>query len=146
VLGGIADRMGRQRFLQATCLGIGLSLAIWVFANGFWSLAIFALLFGVTYGGWVAILPAVVVDHFGDRHVSTILGILYTSVAFGTLIGPTAAGFVFNVNHSYTLPIAASACATILAAVIVWRTSGTRPSGESAEALAATNPQAQPSP
>lgn len=125
VLGGIADRMGRQRFLLVMFLGIGLALATWAFATGFWTLVVFALLFGVTYGGWVAILPAVVVDHFGDRHVSTILGILYTSVAFGTLIGPTAAGFVFNVNHSYTLPIVASAGANILAAIIAWRASKT---------------------
>ncbi|MEH2482781.1 hypothetical protein V1282_006138 [Nitrobacteraceae bacterium AZCC 2146] len=32
-------------------------------------------------------------------------------MAFGTLIGPSAAGFAFDLNHSYTLPIVASACA-----------------------------------
>jgi hypothetical protein len=32
-------------------------------------------------------------------------------VAFGTLIGPSAAGFAFDLNHNYTLPIVASACA-----------------------------------
>ena len=45
------------------------------------------------YGGWVAILPAVVADHFGARRVSGIIGVLYTSVAIGTLVGPSAAGF-----------------------------------------------------
>ena len=52
-----------------------------------------------------AVLPAVV-DYFGGRNVSGIIGILYTSVAFGTLIGPRAAGF-------------ASAAANIVAALIV---------------------------
>jgi MFS transporter, OFA family, oxalate/formate antiporter len=73
----------------------------------------------VFYGGWVAVLPAVVMDHFGGRNVGSIIGILYTSVAFGTLIGPSAAGFAFDVSHSYTLPILASAAANIVAAVIV---------------------------
>ena len=36
---------------------------------------------------------------------ASLIGILYTSVAFGTLIGPSAAGFVFDISHSYTLPI-----------------------------------------
>lgn len=45
------------------------------------------------YGGYVAVLPALVMDYFGGRNVSGIIGILYTSVAFGTLIGPSAAGF-----------------------------------------------------
>jgi MFS family permease len=74
---------------------------------------------GVFYGGWVAVLPAVVMDYFGGRNVSGIIGILYTSVAFGTLIGPSAAGFAFDLSHSYTLPILASAAANIVAAVIV---------------------------
>ena len=57
-------------------------------------------------------------DYFGGRNVSGIIGILYTSVAFGTLIGPSAAGFSFDLNHSYTLPILASVCANVLAAGI----------------------------
>ena len=64
-------------------------------------------------------LPAVVMDYFGGRNVGGLIGILYTSVAFGTLIGPSAAGFAFDLSHSYTLPILASAAANIVAAIIV---------------------------
>jgi OFA family oxalate/formate antiporter-like MFS transporter len=53
----------------------------------------------------------VVIDYFGAQNASTIIGILYTSVAFGTLIGPSAAGYAFDLSHSYTLPIIASVCA-----------------------------------
>ena len=49
----------------------------------------------------------------------SLIGILYTSVAFGTLVGPSAAGFAFDVSHSYTLPILLSAGANIAAAIIV---------------------------
>jgi MFS family permease len=123
-LGGLADRMGRQFSLLLMFAGMALALAVWVISTNFWSLAAFALVFGVFYGGWVAVLPAVVMDHFGSRNVSGIIGILYTSVAFGTLIGPTAAGFAFDVGHSYTLPILASAGANIVAAAIVAVQSG----------------------
>jgi MFS transporter, OFA family, oxalate/formate antiporter len=117
-LGGLADRMGRQLFLVVMYVGMAVSLAIWIAATEFWGLAVFALLFGLFYGGWVAILPAVVMDRFGGRNVSAIIGILYTSVAIGTLIGPSAAGFAFDVRGSYTLPIAASVIANTAAAVI----------------------------
>jgi MFS transporter, OFA family, oxalate/formate antiporter len=70
----------------------------------------------VFYGGWVALLPALVMDYFGGRNVSGIIGILYTSVAFGTLIGPSAAGFAFDLGGSYTLPILAGACGHLIAA------------------------------
>jgi MFS family permease len=99
--------------------GMALALAVWMIATNIWSLAAFAFVYGVFYGGWVAVLPAVVMDYFGGRNVSGIIGILYTSVAFGTLIGPSAAGFVFDLGHSYTVPILASAGANIIAAIII---------------------------
>ena len=68
-------------------------------------------------------VPALVMDYFGGRNVSGIIGILYTSVALGTLIGPSAAGFAFDLSHSYTLPILASVGANIIAAGIVVATS-----------------------
>jgi MFS transporter, OFA family, oxalate/formate antiporter len=118
-LGGLADRIGRQLATLMTFVGMALSLAVWVFATGFWALAVFAFIYGVFYGGWVALLPTLVMDYFGGRNVSGLIGILYTSVAFGTLIGPSAAGFAFDLSHSYTLPIVASACANIIAAAIM---------------------------
>src|SRR5476649_2929491 len=99
--------------------GMALALAVWVIATNLWSLAAFAFVYGVFYGGWVAVLPAVLMDYFGGRNVSGIIGILYTSVAFGTLIGPSAAGFAFDLTHNYTLPILASAGANVVAAIIV---------------------------
>jgi MFS family permease len=129
-LGGLADRMGRQRSLLAMFIGMALALAIWMVSTGIWGLAVFAFLYGAFYGGWVAVLPAVVMDYFGGRNVSGIIGILYTSVAFGTLIGPSTAGFAFDVSHSYTLPILASAAANIVAAIIVAMTSRTASSSK----------------
>lgn len=120
-LGGLADRMGRHASLVAMHAGIALSLIIWALAGGFWTLALFAFLFGVFYGGWVAIIPSVATDYFGGRHIGGILGVLYTSVAFGTLIGPSAAGFAFDINHSYKLPILASiAVSFVAAAIALW--------------------------
>jgi MFS family permease len=118
-LGGLADRIGRQRSLLLMFAGMALVLTTWVVSTGPWSLAAFAFVFGVFYGGWVAVLPAVVMDYFGGRNVSGLIGILYTSVAFGTLVGPSAAGFAFDFNHSYTVPILVSAAANIVAVIIV---------------------------
>ena len=118
-LGTVADRMGRERALLMMFVGMAASLAIWALSANVWSLAVFAFVYGVFYGGWVAVLPAVVMDYFGGRNVSGIIGVLYTSVAFGTLIGPSAAGFAFDLSHSYELPIVASAATTVLAALIL---------------------------
>jgi MFS family permease len=118
-LGGVADRMGRERAMLATFFGMACSLGLWEFSEAFWSLALFACIYGVFYGGWVAILPTVVMDSFGGRNVGAIIGLLYTSAGLGTLIGPSAAGFIFDASKSYAWPIAASVAANVLAAGIM---------------------------
>jgi MFS family permease len=118
-LGSMADRIGRKRALVVMFAGMAATLAVWAASSGFWLLAGFALAYGVFYGGFVAVIPALVMDYFGSRHISGIIGALYTSVAFGTLVGPSAAGFAFDLRHSYALPIAASIAANAIAAAIV---------------------------
>ncbi|PQO92423.1 MFS transporter [Massilia phosphatilytica] len=117
-LGGLADKVGRLAFLLAMFAGMAVALAVWAASTGFVALAGFALLFGLFYGGWVAVMPPVVTDLFGNRQVGSIIGVLYTSVAVGTLLGPAAAGYMFDASRSYTLPILASAAVNVAAAGI----------------------------
>jgi MFS family permease len=123
LLGGLADRLGRPLSFLLMFVGMGLSFVVWFFSASLWPLALFALVYGVFYGGFVALAPAVVIDYFGGRHASSLIGILYTSVALGTLIGPSAAGFAFDVSRSYTLPILLSAGAYAVASGVLATTS-----------------------
>jgi MFS transporter, OFA family, oxalate/formate antiporter len=118
-LGGLADRMERMRAVLMMFIGIGASMIGWAVSAHIWPLMIFAFIFGIFYGGFVALLPAVVMDDYGGKNVSALIGILYTSVAFGTLAGPSLAGFAFDVSHSYTVPILVSAATSVLAAVVL---------------------------
>ena len=131
-LGGLADRMGRTSSYTLMFVGMGLAFVIWAFATSFWALAAFALIYGVFYGGFVALAPAVVIDYFGGRNAASIIGIVYSSVAFGTLIGPSAAGFAFDISHSYALPILVGVAANFLAAAILALTANAPPVGQTA--------------
>ena len=121
-LAGIADRLGRRPTLTALYAGMMLMLAWWLGSTATWSLALFALLFGAFYGGFVALAPALVMDYFGAKNVSGLIGLLYSAAGIGTLVGPTLAGVAYDLQHSYTLPIALSiaclaaavACAMLL--------------------------------
>lgn len=121
VLGGIADRIGRDRSLALIMLLNGVALAYWSVAEGFAALAVFALVFGLFYGGFVALVPAFTADLFGLHAMSAVLGVLYTSVAFGTLLGPTLAGWVFDSTGSYTWPILICAAGCVVSALMVWK-------------------------
>ena len=118
LLGGLADRLGRLPALVWTFAAMALTMAAWALCTTFWPLLAFAFVYGVFYGAWVAIIPAIVMDFFGGRSISGIIGALYTSVAFGTLVGPSAAGYAFDASGSYVLPILAGAAANVLAAVV----------------------------
>jgi MFS family permease len=95
--------MGRRRGLIRMFVGMAFAFAIWAFSTSLWPLAVFAIVYGIFYGGFVSFLPALIMEYFGGRNISGIIGILYTSVAFGTLIGPSVVGFAFDVSHSYVL-------------------------------------------
>lgn len=104
-LGSLADRLGRRRSLMGSYAGMGITLVWWLAATEFWSLAIFAVFFGIAYGGFVALLPALTSDYFGARNAGGIIGILYSSAGIGALIGPVVAGAIYDARGSYTLPI-----------------------------------------
>ncbi|HEX8664995.1 MAG TPA: MCT family MFS transporter [Beijerinckiaceae bacterium] len=119
-LGGVADRLGRRRSLAGMYLGVAAMMLFWYTADQVWEVAVFALVYGTFYGGFVALAPALLTDYFGTRNASGIIGVAYTGVAVGNLIGPTFAGYVFDATHSYDPAIAASALFSLIAAALVW--------------------------
>ena len=117
--GGIADRFGRRVGLALMFTGLALMMLWWSISTEAWALMLFAGLFGAFYGGFVALIPAMTADYFGVRHVSSIIGVLYTSVAFGTLFGPTVAGYAFDLTGSYYFAILGAAAMMVVAIVFM---------------------------
>ena len=120
-VGPAADRMGRRSALATTFAMMACAFLLWLFSWGYSSLLVFALWFGAAYGGFVALVPALVADYFGGRNVGAILGALYTGAALGALVGPPFAGAVFDVRGSYALPIAFGVCMNVVATACVLR-------------------------
>src|SRR3954464_800608 len=118
-VGPFADRMGREASLAAMYAGLGIMLLVWWVASAWWLLAVFAVLFGVCYGAYVALLPTIVMELYGPRAVSGITGVLYTGAGLGTLFGPWLAGAAYDAFHSYNVPILAAAALSFMAAACV---------------------------
>ena len=121
-LGWLADRGNRLATLRGCFVVMAAATALWLAAGGYATLVVFALAFGVGYGGWVALMPAVVADLFGAAALGGSIGALYSSGAVGALLGPPLAGVVVDSTGSYRWVLAAmlvlaSASALCLAAV-----------------------------
>jgi OFA family oxalate/formate antiporter-like MFS transporter len=121
ILAGMGDRFGPTRMLALLLFAVAGSFLIWASAGGMVSLSVFAVAFGMSYGGCVGLYPAVAVGLFGTRDVGATLGYLYSSVGFAALFGPTLTGFVFDQTGSYLAPILVSAAASVVAGLLTLR-------------------------
>jgi MFS family permease len=115
-IGPFADRLGREPSLAAMYAGLGVMLLVWWATANYWLLAFFALAFGAFYGAYVALLPTIVMDLYGARAVSGIIGFLYTGAGLGTLVGPWLAGLAYDSFGAYDIPIVAAAALSFAAA------------------------------
>jgi MFS family permease len=100
-LGAVAGRASTISLYKATMLLLGLSYAFWIGAHAYATLVVFALVMGASYGGMIALSPAVVAEIFGVRGLGALLGALYTSSSISALAGPPLAGFVIDRTGSY---------------------------------------------
>lgn len=121
LIGIVADRIGRKMTMALCFIGLAAMMILWWQSATLAPLAVFAVVFGTCYGGFVALAPAIAADHFGGRAIGAIIGVYYSSVAFGTLLGPSAAGYAYDLTGSYTAVILGSAGLNVLAFLIILR-------------------------
>jgi len=114
-LGVLADRAGVVRLYQASFLVLALSYGIWMVASSYSTMVLFALVMGAGYGGYVALLPAVIAHLFGTQRMGAMLGAFYTSGGFGAMVGPPVMGAIVDRTGSYRLAIAAAFAVAMLA-------------------------------
>jgi MFS family permease len=115
-IGTIAERFGRMRSLALMYLGMAAMLLLWWSSKDRIVLSIMAVGFGISYGGFVATFPTVVMDLFGARSLSGIIGCIYTAAGIGTLLGPPVAGAAFDATGSYSAPILGAVALALVAA------------------------------
>jgi MFS family permease len=125
-IGALADRLGRSFTMALMQASMGAAYLLWNAAGGYALLALFALWFGLSYGGIVSLLPAICMDLFGARAVSSIIGALYSGAALGNLLGPVLAGAVFDRTGSYGAVIWACIALSAIATLASTRLIGLR--------------------
>ncbi len=126
-IGALADRMGRPLTLTLGQAGMGSAYLLWAGASGYTAMALFALCLGLSYGGIVSLMPALCMDYFGARAVSSVVGVLYTGAALGNLAGPYVAGWVFDTQGSYAAVVWGCVLLSALATAAAWLCGRHRP-------------------
>ena len=120
-IGALADRIGRGPTLVVVMASLGTSMGLWLLARDYAAFAVFALWMGVSYGGSVSLMPALCMDFFGARAVSSVIGTLYTGAALGNLAGPWAAGRLFDATGSYAAAVVGVGLLALASAAAAWQ-------------------------
>jgi MFS family permease len=118
-LGAVAVRTGTLRTYQGCFALMAGSFLLWAGSPGYPRLVAFAVLLGVGYGGFVALGPPLVAELFGAQGLGGLLGVLYTSAALGSAVGPPVAGALISSADGYSTTIVSSLVVATLALVTV---------------------------
>ena len=114
----VTNWLGRRLSFAGMYVGAGTMLVIWSQSSSPTALVVFAVVFGAFYGGFVAIAPSLAADYFGAKALGSVIGALYSGVAFGALLGSPAAGYAYDFSGSYTGAILAGAALCFVSFVL----------------------------
>jgi MFS family permease len=102
-MGFVQDRIGAQRSLIICLSTLGVCMFALPFITVDVAFFVFAILFGLSYGGDIPQVPSITVQCFGIASMGVIYAFISGTVALLSSIGPFAAGYIFDVTHSYTI-------------------------------------------
>lgn len=101
-IGRASDMIGR-RAPAITCALVQAASLLWViWVRDLRMFYLFAVIFGICWGGLGMLTTALVSDIFGTRkNIGTIMGVALTGWSIGAAFGPALGGFVFDLSGHY---------------------------------------------
>ncbi len=117
--GWLGDYIDKRHLLMVTFLLQALGIFILMKAEPMYMVYLFAVLFGVGFGGGVPLDPAVRAEYFGRAAFAKIGGSMAPMYMIAGITGPLLAGHIFDITGTYRLVFAAMAMLQIIAAVVI---------------------------
>jgi MFS family permease len=119
--GNWADRIGNRVSLMMSFLLMTLSFFWLLISRNEGTLILFAILFGLAYGGVQVLFSPSVAELFGIRSHGVLLGAAAFVGTFGAVSGPVLSGYIFDSAKSYTPAFIICACMGIASIVLASR-------------------------
>ena len=118
-IGAISDRVGRKPSLIMGFALLAVALFWVMIAKEIWMLYIFAIIFGFSTGGLIALEPSVTAELFGMKAHGAILGTIVFGATTGGAFGSILAGYIFDITGSYYIAFLVSAVLTIASLILI---------------------------
>ena len=100
-IGSLGDRIGNKMAIALCYSALTVALCAVVAINQIWMVYLFAIAFGLLYGGMYTLGSPMTAELFGLRSHGFIFGILSFGGTIGGAFGPALTGHVYDINGSY---------------------------------------------
>ena len=100
--GWLSDFIDKRHMMATTffLLAIGVLAFGYAYMGG-WVVFLFLIFFPLGHGGSMVLRGAILREYYGKSSFGKMMGVMMGSGAIGGIIGPTLAGWVFDVYGSY---------------------------------------------
>ena len=100
-LGWLADIFSKKHLYAMAFFSVALGLLAFCFVDLRWTIPFFLLLFSSGTGGGMVLRVTILREYCGSAAFGRLLGIIMASGAVGGIVGPTLAGWVFDMFGNY---------------------------------------------
>lgn len=115
----VAERIGGKPAMVLALSIQGLTVLVLFGASDPWAFYLFAMLFGIGFGGEMSAYPVVNRQYFGSGPIGTFYGLEMTGALLGHAVATGLAGFVIYVTGSFTLILVLSMGFSLVGALVV---------------------------
>jgi MFS family permease len=119
IIGAASDRIGRRAAGVSCALIMAIAMLWLIGATELWMFLLFAVVYGIGYGGLDPPITALIGDVFGLRRVGVIMGSLIVGWGLGAALGPFLAGLIYDMSGSYTIAFLIAALGMVGVALFV---------------------------
>ena len=115
-LGWLSDFFDKRHIIAVSFALMSIGMFALCLVDLWWVLLLFLLLFPIGYGGAITLRGTILREYFGRAAFGRLLGLVMGASAVGGMIGPTFAGYIFDISGSYTaawLSLGLVSCVTV---------------------------------
>jgi len=117
--GYFADRLPKTLMIAIFLAIQGIAITIIAFADSVLLAYIFAVLYGIGFGGRNPLTTAIRGEYFGRKAFATIMGLSQFPMNIGMIGAPLFAGYMFDTTNSYVIPFSVFAILTFFGAFLM---------------------------
>ena len=115
----LSDNLGPRGVMTAAFVLQGLTVIILFWTHDTWLFFLFAVVFGVGYGGESGSFPILNRKYFGHAPVGSVHGVQMLGAGLGMAVGGWAGGVIFDITGGYGLALTISVVASLAGALSI---------------------------